>query len=170
MNETQPFNEQEQPPQPNEETNESSGDGISGSRLGKFKRAIASDPTNKIGTSATNTSASSTNLSQEVASSPANQVPQYQSRPLKDRNMALVLEILPGLFGLYGFGWIYSGNSGLGITLLIGGIIWAIIVVVAAVLTASAACFCTVPVNIVAVALSAISLNNYTKSHPELFG
>jgi len=96
--------------------------------------------------------------------------PQYAARPLKDRNIALVLEILPGLFGLYGFGWIYSGNTSAGIMILIGGLVWAFIVVAAAMLTATAACFCTVPVNIVAVALSAFFLNGYTKKHTELFG
>jgi len=39
------------------------------------------------------------------------------SRPLKDRNIALILEILPGLFGLVGFGWIYSNKTDTGIFL-----------------------------------------------------
>ena len=94
----------------------------------------------------------------------------FQTRPPKDLSIAMVLEILPGLFGLYGFGWIYSGNSSVGILLLVGGLVWGVIAVVTLILTAGFACFCTIPINILAVTFSSMSLNNYMKEHPELFG
>jgi len=91
-------------------------------------------------------------------------------RPPKDGGIAFCLEILPGLAGLFGIGWIYSGNTSTGVILLAGGIFWFLIIVVAAFITASAACLCTVPLSLVGTAISSVMLNNYTKQHPELFG
>jgi hypothetical protein len=80
------------------------------------------------------------------------------------------LEILPGLFGFIGFGWIYSGNTSTGITWLVSVLVWDFIAFFIVALTAGFGCFVTVPVNIVLVSISASSLNTYTKQHPELFG
>jgi len=88
----------------------------------------------------------------------------------KDRSIALILEILPGLFGLLGFGWIYSGNTNTGIMWLIGVLVWDVFAIIIDVITGGFGCFCTLPVNIILVAVSASSLNTYTKQHPELFG
>jgi len=96
--------------------------------------------------------------------------PQYVMRPPKDRGIAMVLEIVGGLFGLFGIGWIYSGNTAVGVMLLAGGIFWIIIIIIAAAISAAAACFCTVPLSLVVTAVSSFSLFNYTKQHPELFG
>jgi TM2 domain-containing membrane protein YozV len=90
-------------------------------------------------------------------------------RPLKDRNTTLILEILPGLFGIYGIGWMYANRMNTGVMLLVGGLIWLVIAVIINIATGGFACFCTIPVNIAAVALSATQLNSYTKQHPELF-
>jgi hypothetical protein len=96
--------------------------------------------------------------------------PNYSSRPTKDRGIALVIEILPGLFGLLGFGWIYAGNTTAGILWLGGVLVWDIIVILLSMLTAGLICFISVPINLVLVAVSASLLNSYTKQHPELFG
>jgi len=96
--------------------------------------------------------------------------PYYQPRPPKDRNTALVLEILPGLFGILGIGWIYSGKTSTGIAWLIGYLVWVAIAIIAAVITGSMACFCTVPINLICVGISAYYLNSYAKSNPQLFG
>ncbi len=92
------------------------------------------------------------------------------TRPAKDRSIALILEILPGLFGFLGFGWIYSGNTNTGIGWLVGFFVWDVIAIVIIAATAGFGCFVTVPVSLAIVALSASSLNTYTKQHPELFG
>ena len=94
----------------------------------------------------------------------------YPPRPPKDRSIAIILEILPGLFGILGIGWIYSGKTGVGLAWLIGYLIWSIIAVTAAVLTGFLACFCTVPVNLVCVGISTLALNSYIKNNPQLFG
>jgi hypothetical protein len=71
---------------------------------------------------------------------------------------------------LFGFGWIYSGNTGAGIAWLIGVLIWDVVAIIISLLTGGFGCFCTIPANIVLVAISAVTLNSYTKQHRELFG
>lgn len=93
----------------------------------------------------------------------------FFSRPSKDRSIALLLEIGPGIGGLYGIGWLYSGKTTTGVMLLVGTLLWSCIVGVIAASTGGLACLCTVPVNIVIMAVSAYNLNNYAKSHPEMF-
>jgi hypothetical protein len=106
------------------------------------------------------------------APQPNHQLPQpsYGPRPPKDRGIALVLEILPGLFGLLGFGWIYSGNTTMGCLWLVGVLAWDLFAVLILVLTAGFGCFCTVPMSLVLIAISAALLSAYIKQHPELFG
>lgn len=101
---------------------------------------------------------------------PAPPHPAYAPRPAKDRSIALILELLPGLFGFLGFGWIYCGNTSTGLLWLGGVLAWSIVAVVIIVFTAGVGCFCTVPVNIALVAISVSLLNAYMKQHPELFG
>ncbi len=93
-----------------------------------------------------------------------------QARPVKDRSIAIILEVLPGLFGFLGFGWIYSGNTSTGVSWLVGVLVWDFIAAFIIALTAGFGCICTIPANIILVAISATSLNSYTKQHPELFG
>lgn len=92
------------------------------------------------------------------------------SRPPKDRSNAMLLEILLGVFGLLGFGWIYSGNTSTGIAWLIGYLVWNFFAFFIILLTSGCGCFITLPVNVVLIAVSASSLNTYIKKHPELFG
>lgn len=94
----------------------------------------------------------------------------YAPRPAKDRSIALILELLPGLFGFLGFGWIYAGNTSAGVAWLVGFLLWTICAVLIDVVSGGLGCFCTLPVSIVVLAISATQLNKYTKNHPELFG
>lgn len=96
--------------------------------------------------------------------------PMSGTRLFKDRSTALILEILPGLFGFLGLGWMYSGNMVVGVSLLVGGIIWWCISITAAAFTSSLSCFFTVPVSLAVVAISSFVLSDYTKRHTELFG
>lgn len=96
--------------------------------------------------------------------------PSYPSRPLKDRSLAIILEILPGLFGFLGFGWIYSGNTSTGAIILIGFLFWSFLTGFIAVLTVGFSLLCTLPLSLLAIILSSVSLNNYTKNQPDLFG
>lgn len=47
-------------------------------------------------------------------------------RPAKDRSTALILEIVAGVFGIYGIGWVYAGHTDRGIKTLVGGLIWGV--------------------------------------------
>jgi len=94
----------------------------------------------------------------------------YAPRPPKDKSVALILELLPGLFGLLGFGWIYSHQTTAGILWLIGVLVWDMIAILIVTFSAGFGCFCTIPVNIALVTISASLLNGYIKQHPELFG
>lgn len=88
----------------------------------------------------------------------------------KDKSIALILEILPGLFGFLGFGWIYIGQTSTGLIWLIGYLVWMVFAVIINVITGGIACLCTVPIGIVALAVSAYFLNENMKKRPELFG
>jgi len=90
-------------------------------------------------------------------------------RPLKDRSVAYILEILPGLFGILGIGWLYAGNTGVGIAWLIGVLLWDVFAIIIDIASVGFGCFCSVPVNIVLITLSSVLLSNYVKQHPELF-
>lgn len=96
--------------------------------------------------------------------------PPYAPRPPKDKSVALILEILPALFGIFGIGWIYSGQTTTGIMWLVGMLVWGIIAITVTAFTGGFACFCIVPLNIGLLAFSAIMLNSHIKQHPELFG
>ena len=100
---------------------------------------------------------------------PRSQTPSYGPRPAKDKGVALILEILPGLFGILGLGWIYSGNTVAGAAWLIGMLVWDFIAVMVLIFSGGLGCLCTIPINLIAVAVSAFFLNNYISQHEELF-
>jgi hypothetical protein len=89
--------------------------------------------------------------------------------PKKDRSLAIVLEIVPGLFGLLGIGWIYSGFTGAGLAWLVGFLLWNMIALVIAIFTAGIGCLCTLPVNLVVLIASVMALNSQILSHNEQF-
>ncbi len=91
-------------------------------------------------------------------------------RPAKDRALTMLLEIFPALFGIYGIGWIYAGQTGIGLAWLIGGLIYTAFALLVVTITAGLACFCFVPVGIALIATSAFTLNSHIKQHPEVFG
>lgn len=87
----------------------------------------------------------------------------------KDRSLAMVLEILPGLFGFLGIGWLYAGQTGKGLAFLIGNLIYVIFAGILIALTAGIAACITWPIEIGILVFSAVTLNNFSKQHPELF-
>ncbi len=97
-------------------------------------------------------------------------VPQPTARPQKDRGLAIILEVLPGLFGILGIGWIYAGNINTGLAVLVGNLIYMAIGAVIGVITAGIALCILWPLEIAILVLSATQLNKYIRKHPELFG
>jgi hypothetical protein len=88
----------------------------------------------------------------------------------KELSLALALEILPALVGVFGLGWIYAGNVTAGAILLVAMLMWEGLGLVVALFTLGAGCLCLIPINLIVIALSAFLLYNYTKQHPERFG
>jgi hypothetical protein len=101
---------------------------------------------------------------------PANPAGVYLSRPPKDRSTAMLLEILPALFGIFGIGWLYSGNTSAGLTWLIGVLVWDVIAIIIDAATGGFGFICTIPIAIILLIVSAVSLSNYTKRRQDLFG
>ncbi len=95
--------------------------------------------------------------------------PPYYAAPPKSRSTALVLEILPALFGFLGFGWIYAGETQKGVMWLIGYLVWSVVGIILAAITVFIGCLCVLPVSIGLIYLSASRLNVYLKSRPDLF-
>lgn len=101
---------------------------------------------------------------------PAAQPYGYHVPAPKDRIMAVGMEVVGGLFGFLGVGWIYAGQTGVGVTLMLG--YWLFICVQAgiAMMSMAASLLCTVPVTLTIIGISAYMLYNHTRSHPEEFG
>jgi TM2 domain-containing membrane protein YozV len=91
-------------------------------------------------------------------------------RPPKQRSTAMLLEIGPGLFGLLGFGWIYSGRTGTGIIVLVVNISINLFFLLLSALTFGLSIIIALPVQIIAIIISAVTLNGYTKQRTDLFG
>jgi hypothetical protein len=88
----------------------------------------------------------------------------------KSRGTAFALEILLGLLGIPGIGWIYSGQGLPGVLLLVGWMMWTCIALVLIIASYGIALLCTIPVNFLMVLVSTLLLHNYLKSHQEEFG
>ncbi|GIW08920.1 MAG: hypothetical protein KatS3mg060_3725 [Dehalococcoidia bacterium] len=93
----------------------------------------------------------------------------YPPRPTKQRGVALVLEVIPGLFGLFGIGWLYAANTGVGLALVLGSILAWCVALAFVVFTGGIGLFCTVPAYLACLLASALLLNSYASSHRELF-
>ena len=92
------------------------------------------------------------------------------SRPYKSRSTALVLEILLGLFGLPGIGWIYSGRTAPGVILLVCYLIWDCIALAIVAGSSGVALLCTIPIGVLTVIISTVLLSNYMKKNLESIG
>ena len=90
--------------------------------------------------------------------------------PVQNQNttLAIVLEIVCGLFGFFGIGWLVSGNTQTGILLLVGGLIWDAIAVFLAVITIGLGFICIGPINLAILITSTIILNNRLKQMPPM--
>jgi hypothetical protein len=78
-----------------------------------------------------------------------------------------MLEVLLGLFGLYGFGWMYAGNIIAGLLLTLGGLVWDVVVLTLVLSTGGFAGLCTAPISIFVMIISALLLSGYTSDKKE---
>lgn len=94
--------------------------------------------------------------------------PMVVAAPQKDNStVALVLEAVCGLFGLYGIGWLIGGYTTAGILLLAGGLLFGIFLWIAAavgaVFTAGLTLACPAILNIAVLLTSTLILNSKLK-------
>ena len=81
-----------------------------------------------------------------------------------DSNTPVVVEIICGIFGIYGIGWLMSGYTGVGLTLLLVGILlWAPIFWVVTAFTVGLGLICLIPIDIAIWVTSALTLNSKLK-------
>ncbi len=95
------------------------------------------------------------------------------SYPRISRGTALFVELFVWfIFGSLfpGVGWLYAGNTTVGVLLLLGSVFWNTFAVILDIFTFGFFLCLHVPANIALIVVSAIALNNYTRRHPELFG
>lgn len=86
-------------------------------------------------------------------------------QPTKDKTIAYILEVL-----LLGLGWIYAGETGTGIAILVCWIVVGLgIGITVDIATAGLGCLCTGPLAIAAYALSLVQLSKYINSRPHIF-
>lgn len=78
--------------------------------------------------------------------------------------IAMIIEIVFGLFGILGMGWLYAGNIGMAVGAFIGYIIVVFIELAVIGLSLGLAMCITIPINLVIVILSAIRVRDYVRN------
>lgn len=98
----------------------------------------------------------------------ANSYPQtpygYQAQTGPNPNTAFTIELIGGLFGFFGLGYMYAGKTSEGVVRLIMGIGWNITVAIAASITVGICAFVALPVYIVVAIASANAVKNYLQN------
>lgn len=77
--------------------------------------------------------------------------------------LAIILEVIAGLFGLYGIGWLVGGFNDTGVKILVGGLIWWIAAIFISVFTLGIGLLCIWPVDLIIMIVSVINLSNRLK-------
>jgi len=87
--------------------------------------------------------------------------------PIQDEEntslIAIIIEIIFGMGGALGMGWLYVGNFGRAALFFIGYIVFCIVEAVLGFVTLGMAAFCFAPLNILAIAFSSIKLREYVR-------
>ena len=84
---------------------------------------------------------------------------------VKDPNTGLLIEMIPGFFGFMGIGWLWAGETAIGIALLVG---YWIFLVVEIMLMFVLIGFCLLPFNLIAPIASAILLQRRLRERQAL--
>lgn len=77
--------------------------------------------------------------------------------------LAIILEVICGIFGIYGIGWLVSGNTSTGLIFLIGGFVWLAVAIVLSILTLGIGLICIWPIDLAIMITSVIMLSNRLK-------
>ena len=76
----------------------------------------------------------------------------------KSKGTALAIEAVAAIFGIFGVGWLYNGNTAVGILLLIAGFCWDIFAFFVAFVTLGFGALCLVPIHMLLVLGSVLLL------------
>ena len=76
----------------------------------------------------------------------------------KPEPVAVAVEAICALFGIYGIGWLMSGRTGVGLGLLFGGLAWIAVVIVGGIFTGGLGCICLGPLHLLFIVASTITL------------
>lgn len=79
-------------------------------------------------------------------------------------SVSMIVEILFGLFGVLGIGWLYAGNVGTGVVALIGYLVLIFIEGVGIALTSGLAACLVVPVNLAIIVISGFKVRDYVRN------
>jgi len=85
---------------------------------------------------------------------------QPYGQPAKDPTVGLLLELI-GFFGFLGIGWIWAGETGIGIGLLLG---WFVFLGIEVVLSIVLIGLCMIPLNFILPIVSGVILMNRLKA------
>lgn len=77
----------------------------------------------------------------------------------KAKGTALAIEAVAAFFGIFGVGWLYSGNTTLGIAFLLAGFCWAALVFIVTLVSFGFGLLCLAPVHMALVVGSVLLLN-----------
>ena len=91
---------------------------------------------------------------------PYGQPPPSYGQPPKDPNVGLLLELI-GFFGFLGIGWLWAGETTIGISLLIG---WLIFLGIEIALSIVLIGLCLIPLNFIVPIVSGVILMNRLKA------
>lgn len=75
----------------------------------------------------------------------------------------MIVELLGGLLGLYGVGWIVGGYVVTGALLLVGSFLLALLWIVVTLATVGVGLFCIIPLDLAILATSALTLKSRLK-------
>lgn len=77
--------------------------------------------------------------------------------------LAIILEVVAGLFGLYGIGWLIAGFHDTGVKVLVGGLIWWLVAILISVFTLGFGLVCIWPVDLIIMIVSVVNLSSRLK-------
>ncbi len=102
-------------------------------------------------------------LTAQVAATPRTPA---AAKPMPDPSTAFVLELVLGLFGFLGIGWVYAGRTTLGLVMLVG---WWVIVIGGlggSFVTGGLGCCLWLPVHVGAPIVSALLVRSEIEKNP----
>ncbi len=75
----------------------------------------------------------------------------------------VIIEVIGGLFGFYGIGWLVGGYAFTGVMLLVGSLVLAGLWAIVTIATVGVGLFCIIPIDLAILVTSTLALNSRLK-------